>query len=52
MVVFLHEKTLKLHQAPARVLGLGGLSPRERCVESARALDLYCNFAASVRAAA
>lgn len=42
-VIFVHTKNGHLTQAPAKVLGLGHLSRRERCVESARAMNEYLN---------
>jgi hypothetical protein len=42
-LIFIHTKTGKLQQAPAKVLGRGDLDRAGRCIESAKAIDLYCN---------
>jgi len=44
-LIFIHEKTGKLHQAPAKVLGRGDLSRKERLILSARAMNDYMNNA-------
>jgi len=44
-LIFIHERTGKLHQAPAKALGFGHYDRTTRCVESARAMELYLNAA-------
>jgi hypothetical protein len=42
-VVFKNTRYENLQSAPAKVLGLGHLTRRERLLEAARAIDGYCN---------
>lgn len=42
-LLFIHEKTGKLHQAPAKVLGHGDLSREARLLRSAKAMNDYLN---------
>lgn len=42
-LIFVHEKTGKLHQAPAKALGCGHYDRPTRCIESARAMESYLN---------
>jgi len=42
-LIFIHEKTGKLHQAPAKVLGKGDMTREDRLIASARAMNEYTN---------
>jgi hypothetical protein len=44
-LIFVHTKHGHLTQAPAKVLGQGHLTRRQRCVESARAMNEYLKAA-------
>lgn len=48
---FIHDRTRKLHVAPAAAIGLGHLSREERLVTSARVMDSYLNGASLAEAA-
>jgi hypothetical protein len=42
-LIFVHTRNKILQQCPAKILGRGELSRFERCMESAKAMNDYCN---------